>query len=83
MSETPENVDPAARPAGGQDDALAAHRRCELAQHVRVDVATFLDGFGPVLTPEQVGTAIADLVIDPGHDQGAYMLTAAGLSPVP
>src|ERR1039458_4001629 len=26
-----------------------------------VDVATFLDGFGPVLTPEQVGTAIADL----------------------
>jgi NAD(P)-dependent dehydrogenase (short-subunit alcohol dehydrogenase family) len=48
-----------------------------------VDVATFLEGFGPVLTPEQVGTAIADLVIDPGHDRGAYMLTAAGLSPVP
>jgi NADP-dependent 3-hydroxy acid dehydrogenase YdfG len=48
-----------------------------------VDVATFLDGFGPVLTPGQVGTAIADLVIDPGHDRGAYMLTSAGLSPVP
>jgi len=48
-----------------------------------VDVATLLDGFGPVLTPGQVGTAVADLVIDPGHDQGAYMLTAAGLSPVP
>jgi hypothetical protein len=34
------------------------------------------------LAVEQVGEAIVDLVIDPGHDRDAYLLTAAGLSPV-
>jgi NAD(P)-dependent dehydrogenase (short-subunit alcohol dehydrogenase family) len=47
-----------------------------------VDVPAFLDGFGPALTPEQVGNAIADIAAAPGEDQGSYLLTAGGLSPV-
>src|SRR5262245_8279874 len=37
---------------------------------------------GPALTPEQVGQAIVDLT-GPGYDQAAYLLTAAGLRPLP
>ncbi|HEX9520473.1 MAG TPA: SDR family NAD(P)-dependent oxidoreductase [Streptosporangiaceae bacterium] len=44
-------------------------------------IPAFLDGFGPALTPEQVGTAIVDIVTGPGHDRDAYLLIAAGLSP--
>jgi NAD(P)-dependent dehydrogenase (short-subunit alcohol dehydrogenase family) len=47
-----------------------------------VDIPAFLDRLGPALTPEQVGSAIVDIVTDPGEDQDSYMLTAAGLSPV-
>jgi len=47
-----------------------------------VDVATFLAARGPRLTPEQVGRAIVDLAAGPGHDAGAYQLTAAGLTPL-
>jgi NAD(P)-dependent dehydrogenase (short-subunit alcohol dehydrogenase family) len=47
-----------------------------------VDIRTFLDRLGPALTPEQVGTAIVDLVTCPGEDQDSYLLTAAGLSPL-
>jgi hypothetical protein len=47
-----------------------------------VDIPAYLEGLGPVLAPEQVGKALVDLVIDPGHDRDAYLLTAAGLSPV-
>jgi hypothetical protein len=47
-----------------------------------VDVATYLEGLGPALTPEQTGEAVVGLAADPGRDQGAYLLTAAGLSPV-
>ena len=47
-----------------------------------VDLATYLDGLGPALTPEQAGEAIAGLAAGPGRDQGAYLLTAAGLRPV-
>ncbi len=45
-----------------------------------VDVPAFLDGSGPALTPEQVGTAIAGIVTGSSDDQDAYLLTAAGLS---
>ncbi len=47
-----------------------------------VDIPAFLDGFGPALTPEQVGTAIADIATGPGEDQNSYLLTSVGLSPV-
>jgi NAD(P)-dependent dehydrogenase (short-subunit alcohol dehydrogenase family) len=48
-----------------------------------VDVATFLASRGPALTPARAGEEIATLITDPGHDQGAYLLSAAGLSPAP
>jgi hypothetical protein len=47
-----------------------------------VDIPAFLDRLGPALTPEQVGTAIIDIVTGPGEDQDAYLLTAAGISAV-
>jgi NADP-dependent 3-hydroxy acid dehydrogenase YdfG len=47
-----------------------------------IDIPAVLDGLGPALTPEQVGTAIVDIVTGPGDDRDAYLLTAAGLSPV-
>ena len=37
---------------------------------------------GPALTPGQPGQAIVDLT-GPGYDQDAYLLTAAGLRPLP
>jgi NAD(P)-dependent dehydrogenase (short-subunit alcohol dehydrogenase family) len=37
---------------------------------------------GPALTPAQVGQAIVDLT-GPGYDQDAYLITAAGLRPLP
>ncbi len=52
------------------------------AKREGVDIATFLEGLGPTLTPEQVGKTIVDLAIDPSHDQDAYLLTPAGLNPV-
>jgi NAD(P)-dependent dehydrogenase (short-subunit alcohol dehydrogenase family) len=48
-----------------------------------VDVAAYLAALGPALTPEQAGQAVVDLVTGPGRDQDAYLLTAAGLTPVP
>jgi NAD(P)-dependent dehydrogenase (short-subunit alcohol dehydrogenase family) len=47
-----------------------------------VDVATFLENLGLVLTPEQVGTDVVDLVGGTDRDADAYLLTAAGLNPV-
>jgi NAD(P)-dependent dehydrogenase (short-subunit alcohol dehydrogenase family) len=47
-----------------------------------VDIATFLAGHGPALTPEQAGSAVLELVTDQSRDQDAYLLTAAGLSPL-
>jgi NAD(P)-dependent dehydrogenase (short-subunit alcohol dehydrogenase family) len=60
---------------------LGAAGAAAYAARQGVDIATFLKGFGPALTPERAGKAIVDLVADPG-DQESYSLTAAGLSPV-
>jgi NAD(P)-dependent dehydrogenase (short-subunit alcohol dehydrogenase family) len=43
------------------------------------DVADFVAGRGPALTPEATGQAIVSLATDPGHRAGAYLLSAAGL----
>lgn len=40
-------------------------------------------GPGGVLTPEQVGEAVTGLVTGPGPGQNAYLITAAGLRPLP
>jgi hypothetical protein len=47
-----------------------------------LDVATYLDRSGPVLTAPQAADAIAQLISDPTLDQPAYLLTAAGLTAV-
>jgi NAD(P)-dependent dehydrogenase (short-subunit alcohol dehydrogenase family) len=47
-----------------------------------VDTAAFLEDLGPTLTPEQVGKTILELIIDPGYDQDAYLLTPTGLAPI-
>jgi hypothetical protein len=36
-----------------------------------------------VLIPAQVGQAVTGLVTGPGPDQDAYLVTAAGLRPLP
>jgi NAD(P)-dependent dehydrogenase (short-subunit alcohol dehydrogenase family) len=62
--------------------ALGAAAVAAYAARQGVDVATYMGGLGPALTPEQAGRAITDLVTGPGPDQDAYLLTAAGLSPL-
>ena len=47
-----------------------------------MDVAAFLATRGPALTPARAGEEITALITDTGHDQGAYLLGATGLSPV-
>jgi NAD(P)-dependent dehydrogenase (short-subunit alcohol dehydrogenase family) len=46
-----------------------------------VDLDTFLNSRGPVLTPEQAGKSVAELATGQ-PDHLAYMLSAAGLSPL-
>ena len=46
------------------------------------DVAGYLEKTGPALTAEQVGQSVLDLAADPGNDRDAYLLTAAGLTPL-
>ncbi len=48
-----------------------------------VDVDTFLKNRGPVLTPEQAGKSVVELATGGHPDHLAYMLSAAGLSPLP
>jgi NAD(P)-dependent dehydrogenase (short-subunit alcohol dehydrogenase family) len=73
------SVLPQLTPATGLGEAAVA----AYAAREGVDVATFLDKRGPALAPERVGEEITRLVTDPGHDQGAYLLSAAGLRPAP
>jgi NAD(P)-dependent dehydrogenase (short-subunit alcohol dehydrogenase family) len=57
--------------------AVAAYARRD-----GVDVDEFLERFGPVVAPDDVGRATVDLVTSTEYAPGAYQLTAAGLSPV-
>jgi NAD(P)-dependent dehydrogenase (short-subunit alcohol dehydrogenase family) len=72
------SVLPQLTPATG----LGATASAAYAARQGIDIATYLEGLGPALTPEQAGEAIVDLAAGLGRDQGAYLLTAAGLSPV-
>ena len=62
------------------ETALGAAGVAAYATRQGVDIPAFLDGLGPALTPEQVGTAIVDIVTGSAEDRDAYLLTAAGLS---
>ncbi len=48
-----------------------------------MEVAAFTERAGPALTAEQVGKVVLDLATPDGAAPGAYLLTAAGLSPAP
>jgi len=48
-----------------------------------IEVAAFTERAGPPLTAEQVAKAVLDLAADDGSAPGAFLLTAAGLSPAP
>ncbi len=69
---------PQLTPATGLGAAAVA----AYAVRAGMDVEAFLKDRGPALTPEQAGAAITALIGDPGHDQRAYLLTAAGLRPL-
>ena len=69
---------PQLTPATGLGAAAVA----AYAARAGMDVEAFLKDRGPALTPEQAGAAITALIDDPGHDQRAYLLTAAGLRPL-
>jgi NAD(P)-dependent dehydrogenase (short-subunit alcohol dehydrogenase family) len=64
---------------------LGAAAVAAYARRQGTDVASFTENLGPALTPEHAGKAIADLVDAPAPGAGpeAYLLTAAGLRPVP
>ena len=66
-------------PATGLGQAAVA----AYAARAGADVAAFIDGRGPALTPAKAGQEITGLLADPGHDKDAYLLSAAGLSPAP
>jgi NAD(P)-dependent dehydrogenase (short-subunit alcohol dehydrogenase family) len=61
---------------------LGARAVAGYAAREGVDVDTFVEKSGPVLTLERVGESIVDLARDPSLDRDAYLLTAAGLSPI-
>jgi NADP-dependent 3-hydroxy acid dehydrogenase YdfG len=61
---------------------LGAAAVAAYAARAGTDVEVFLKERGPALTPEQVGDAVTELATSPGRDPGAYMLGAAGLSPL-
>ncbi|MBB4687839.1 SDR family NAD(P)-dependent oxidoreductase [Amycolatopsis jiangsuensis] len=52
------------------------------ARRQGVDFSEFLRGLGPTLMPDQVGEAALKLVTGGEHDQNAYLLTHAGLTPL-
>ena len=62
--------------------ALGAAAVAAYAAREGIDVAAYLDRAGPALTPERAGQAIVELATGDGHDQDAYLLTAAGLRPL-
>jgi NADP-dependent 3-hydroxy acid dehydrogenase YdfG len=63
---------------------LGAKAVAAYASRQGVDVDTFVQAAGPALTAEQVARSILEIAAhqQPEHDHGAYLLTAAGLSPL-
>lgn len=47
-----------------------------------VDVPTFVQRLGPIPSLAEVGAAVAALATDPSYDRDAYLLGAAGLTPL-
>lgn len=62
---------------------LGAKAVASYAERQGVDVDTFVQASGPPLTTELVGRSVLDIATGEPRDHGAYLLTAAGLSPLP
>src|SRR5215471_7213666 len=60
---------------------LGAHAVTAYAAYYGMDVASYLAGQGPALTPEQAGKSVTGLIA--GDGTGAFLLTADGLRPLP
>jgi NAD(P)-dependent dehydrogenase (short-subunit alcohol dehydrogenase family) len=61
---------------------LGAKAVAAYAERQGVDVETFVQASGPVLTAEQVGNTVLEIASGGRRDHDAYLLTAAGLSPL-
>jgi NAD(P)-dependent dehydrogenase (short-subunit alcohol dehydrogenase family) len=61
---------------------LGAKAVAAYAEREGLDVDSFLTRRGPALTPEQVGKSVLELAINKHPTHNAYMLSAAGLSPL-
>lgn len=61
---------------------LGAKAIAAYAKRQGVDVETFVQAGGPALSAEQVGRSVVGLAAGELHDHSAYLLTAAGLSPL-
>jgi NAD(P)-dependent dehydrogenase (short-subunit alcohol dehydrogenase family) len=61
---------------------LGAKAAAAYAGRQGVDVDTFVQASGPALTAEQVGRSVLAIAGGEHRDHGAYLLTAAGLSPL-
>jgi len=61
---------------------LGAKAVAAYAERQGVDVETFVQATGPVLTAEQVGKTVLEIASGGRRDHDAYLLTAAGLVPL-
>ncbi|RAU98987.1 SDR family NAD(P)-dependent oxidoreductase [Mycobacterium colombiense] len=61
---------------------LGAAAVAAYAQRQGVDVDSFVQAAGPALTAEQVGKSVLEIATGAAADHDAYLLTAAGLSPL-
>ncbi|ORA14697.1 SDR family NAD(P)-dependent oxidoreductase [Mycobacterium asiaticum] len=65
---------------------LGAKAVAAYAERQGVDIDAYLESFGPILTPEQVGRSVRDLLGKgagkAADNDGAYLLTAAGIAPL-
>ncbi len=64
------------------ETALGAPGVAAYASRAGLDTARFVRQLGQVLTPEQAGRSVLELVTITSPDAGAFLLTGSGLTPV-
>lgn len=61
---------------------LGAKAVAAYAERQGIDIDAYLEAFGPILTPEQVGRSVRDIASNRAEHHDAYLLTAAGSAPL-